>query len=139
MNITVKSAARPDALRGELRRYLNKNWKPDCPQGAGKWLFGATKDRLMPDGFNWIWTEDESLALADQGDLAAMLGLGSGDFTSFSHGGGAALTKWDSILTQVPGGALAAGFLCRKSNKRKGGVYSVVRSDGASVELRCFF
>lgn len=108
--------------------------------GAGKWLFGALPDNCSGDGLQWVWTDDERQALADCGEVAAMLGLGSGKPVSASMVSprgtfGASVTLWDSVLEQVPGGTHASGVLCRRSQKRKGGKFDVIRNDGARLEL----
>lgn len=135
----IKAPAVADKLNVALRRYRNVNWTPTS--GAGKWLFGALPDNWSPDGLEWVWTDDERQALADNGEVAAMLGLGSGEAVSASMvsprgTSGAAATRWDSILEQVEGGTHASQLMCRRSHKRKGGKFDAIRSDGARLELQ---
>jgi hypothetical protein len=143
METTIKSAARIDELKGSLRRYLNKNWRSDVKNGAGKWFFGFVTDRLSGSGMNSIWTENEELALADNGELGALLGLGTGQHVTSimvsSNTRGLAATLWDSILTEVPGGNHPSAWLCKKGNHEKGGKLPIIRNDGARVLHHSFF
>jgi len=139
---TIEAPVITDPLNGAMRRYRNRNWT--LGGGAGKWLFGVLPDRYSGDGLQWVWTEDENAALADNGEVADMLGLGSGkaasaSMVSASGTSGAAATVWDAILIQVPGGTHASSLICRRSHKRPGGKFDAIRKDGARLELQSFW
>lgn len=130
---TITAPATTDSLSGVLRRYKNKN--------TGTWFFGFITAKWDASGLRSIWTTDESLALADNGEVAAMLALGTGKGVSttmvnVSGGSGSGFTVWDSILEQVVGGDHTSAVMCKRGLTRKGGVMDVVREDGATVEER---
>jgi hypothetical protein len=128
---SITAPASADLLNGALRRYKNKN--------TGAWFFGFIAAKWDPSGLRSVWTNDEAKALADHGEVASMLALGTGQSVSTamlneSGGSGSGATVWDAILDQVAGGDHASGVLCKRGQTRKGGFVAVVRGDGATVE-----
>ena len=133
MTTTLSSAISPDFLNSELRCYRNKN--------TGTWLFGFVTDKKSPRGLRALWTQDEALALADCGEVAKMLGLGSDAMVAASMSTsagvqGAALTRWDSILDQRLGGGESVACLCKRGATAVGGKQLFLRNDGKELICR---
>ena len=126
----LHAAATPP--RHEPTRYINRAWQQP---GAGKWVFGWKTDRM---GFGLVYTNDEALALTDDGSLAAMLGLSSGKPVSERSATATGMritgfTDWDRMIEALPSSApVCPDSRTKRSLVRKEGWYDMIRAgDGA--------
>jgi len=86
-----------------------------------------------------LWTDDETLAVTDNGEIAAMLGLGESGMVGHSHIGAGGYqscgaTDFDSILQPIPSDATpVSSAAVRFGNTRKGGVKDAHRDEDGAI------